>query len=124
MKAEVFVGIDVSKDRLDVQVRPLREAFAVKRDDGGLEELIARLRGIGPALVRGFALRRAAIATAAETALRHATSIIENSLPPRRLPPQCRSADTARLRAQPSINLVPRTRSRNTNDGQANIRKL
>jgi transposase len=51
MKMEAFVGIDVSKDRLDVQLRPLPDAFAVKRDDSGLEELIARLRGIGPALV-------------------------------------------------------------------------
>jgi len=51
MMAEVFVGIDVSKDRLDVQLRPLPDAFAVKRDDGGIEELIARLRDIGPALV-------------------------------------------------------------------------
>ena len=51
MKAEVFVGIDVSKDRLDVQARPLPEAFAVKRDDGGLEQLTARLRAIAPALV-------------------------------------------------------------------------
>ena len=34
MMAEVFVGIDVSKDRLDVQVRPLAEAcyiFAVAK---------------------------------------------------------------------------------------------
>src|SRR6266436_1421442 len=40
-----FVGIDVSKDRLDVHLRPSGEAFAVARDGKGLEELIARLRG-------------------------------------------------------------------------------
>ena len=33
----VFVGIDVSKDRLDVHVRPSGEAFVVTRDGKGLE---------------------------------------------------------------------------------------
>lgn len=39
----VFVGIDVSKDRLDVAVRPSDEVFAVSRDTAGLEELVVRL---------------------------------------------------------------------------------
>jgi transposase len=39
----IYVGIDVSKDRLDVHVRPSGEAFAVARDGNGLDELIARL---------------------------------------------------------------------------------
>ena len=47
----IYVGIDVSKDRLDVHVRPTGEAFVVTRDGGGLEELIARLRTISPALI-------------------------------------------------------------------------
>jgi transposase len=47
----IFVGIDVSKDRLDVHVRPSREAFAVTRDGKGLEELIDRLRAIEPQLI-------------------------------------------------------------------------
>lgn len=47
----IFVGIDVSKDRLDVHVRPSGEAFAVTRDGKGLEELVERLRGLAPALV-------------------------------------------------------------------------
>jgi transposase len=46
---QIYVGIDVSKDRLDVHVRPSREAFAVERSGEGLDELIARLRP--PALV-------------------------------------------------------------------------
>jgi transposase len=46
-----FVGIDVSKDRLDVHVRPSREAFAVTRDGKGLEELIDRLRALEPQLI-------------------------------------------------------------------------
>lgn len=47
----IFVGIDVSKDRLDVHVHPGGEAFAVARDGQGLEELVDRLRGLAPALV-------------------------------------------------------------------------
>jgi transposase len=46
-----FVGIDVSKDRLDVHVRPSGEAFAVPRDGAGLEQLAAKLRGLAPDLV-------------------------------------------------------------------------
>jgi transposase len=48
---DVFVGIDVSKDRLDICVRPSEEAFAVARDPEGLERLVERLRAISPALV-------------------------------------------------------------------------
>ncbi|MGY3696022.1 transposase [Bradyrhizobium sp. USDA 3240] len=47
----IYVGIDVSKDRLDVHVRPSGEAFAVARDGKGLEELVARLQVISPALI-------------------------------------------------------------------------
>jgi transposase len=47
----IFVGIDVSQDRLDVHVRPSREAFAVTRDGRGLEELIDRLRALEPQLI-------------------------------------------------------------------------
>ena len=36
------VGIDVSKDRLDVHVLPTGEAFAVARDGKGLERLVER----------------------------------------------------------------------------------
>lgn len=39
-----IVGIDVSKDRLDVYVLPQGESFAVARDAGGLDQLIERLR--------------------------------------------------------------------------------
>jgi transposase len=47
----LFVGIDVSKDRLDVHVRPSGETFVVARDDEGLARLIARLRSVQPRLV-------------------------------------------------------------------------
>ena len=39
-----IIGIDVSKDRLDVAVRPDGEAFAVSRTGGGIDELIERLK--------------------------------------------------------------------------------
>lgn len=47
----VVVGIDVSKDRLDVCVLPDGEAFAVPRDGEGLQTLTARLAGLRPELV-------------------------------------------------------------------------
>jgi transposase len=46
-----YVGIDVSKARLDVYVRPSGEAFVVARDDKGLAELVERLRAIASRLI-------------------------------------------------------------------------
>jgi transposase len=46
-----FVGIDVSKDRLDVHVLPTGEAFAVARNGEGLAKLNERLGGFGPVLI-------------------------------------------------------------------------
>jgi transposase len=46
-----FVGIDVSKDRLDVHLRPSGQAFAVPRDGPGFDQLLTRLRADPPALV-------------------------------------------------------------------------
>jgi transposase len=48
---QLFVGIDVSKDRLDGHVEPSGESFAVARDDAGLEQLIERITALGPSLV-------------------------------------------------------------------------
>jgi hypothetical protein len=48
---QVIVGIDVSKDQLDVAVRPSGEAFVVARNAAGLEELVQRLAGLAPHLV-------------------------------------------------------------------------
>jgi transposase len=47
----VFVGTDVSKDRLDSHLRPSGQAFAVAHDGPGLEELVGRLKPLAPALV-------------------------------------------------------------------------
>ena len=46
-----YVGIDVSKEKLDVHLRPSAEAFAVARDGKGLHELVERLRGVEPELI-------------------------------------------------------------------------
>lgn len=51
MSEQITVGIDVSKDRLDVHVRPTSEAFAVPRDGAGLATLCDRLKALAPALV-------------------------------------------------------------------------
>jgi transposase len=47
----IYVGVDVSKDRLDVAVRPSGEAFVVTRDGKGLNELVERLQVLAPALI-------------------------------------------------------------------------
>ena len=46
-----YVGIDVSKDRLDVHVLPQDEAFSVERNGKGLGELVERLKSFAPNLV-------------------------------------------------------------------------
>src|SRR5262249_55038792 len=68
---ELFVGIDVAKDRVDVHVQPTGEAFAVARDGKGLAELAERLKAIAPRLVvveatGGFELTVAAAVAGAE----------------------------------------------------------
>jgi len=47
----IVVGIDVSKDRLDVHVLPGGETFAVSRDAAGLEALVGRLLPLSPTTV-------------------------------------------------------------------------
>ena len=51
MLEQITVGIDVSKDHLDVHIRPSSEAFVVTRDGAGLTTLVDRLRPIAPHLV-------------------------------------------------------------------------
>ena len=48
---KVTVGIDVSKDRLDIAVRPGGEVFVVERNAAGLDGLVERLRPLAPHLV-------------------------------------------------------------------------
>jgi len=47
----IAVGIDVSKDRLDVAVDPDGEAFVVERNGTGLQQLVARLKQLAPTIV-------------------------------------------------------------------------
>jgi transposase len=49
--AMVYVGIDVSKDWLDVHVAPAGEDWRVRRDSAGLDELVGRIGGLGPLCV-------------------------------------------------------------------------
>jgi transposase len=67
----IIVGIDVSKDRLDVAVRPSGETFVVERNNAGLERLTQRVRELAPQLVAleatgGFETIAAAALAAAE----------------------------------------------------------
>jgi transposase len=47
----IFVGIDVSKDRLDVAVHPVGEGFSVSRTGAGIDELGERLKAMSPKVV-------------------------------------------------------------------------
>ena len=49
--APVFVGIDVSKHRLDIHLRPSGESFTIDHDDGSVAALIERLGALTPALI-------------------------------------------------------------------------
>ena len=50
-EAPLFVGIDVSKDRLDVAVRPTGEAWQAPYNSRGVSDLVHRLEKLGPQLV-------------------------------------------------------------------------
>jgi transposase len=47
----IIVGIDISKDQLDIRVRPSQDSFCVPRDAAGLEGLVERLLVLKPTLV-------------------------------------------------------------------------
>jgi transposase len=51
MKTEDFVGIDVSKQHLDVAVRPQGRHFIIPNDDRGLKQLLKRLTALKPQLI-------------------------------------------------------------------------
>lgn len=50
-EAPLFVGIDVSKDRLDVAVRPTGEAWQAPYNSRGVSDLVHRLEQLAPQLV-------------------------------------------------------------------------
>lgn len=49
--APIFVGIDVSKARLDVAVRPSGQSESVSNDQAGIKALVKRLGEIHPSLI-------------------------------------------------------------------------
>jgi transposase len=51
MSTQRFVGIDVSKDALDVVIRPDGTHARVPNTDDGFDQLVARLRPLGPDLI-------------------------------------------------------------------------
>jgi transposase len=46
-EVEQFIGIDVSKDTLDMGVYPSRETLHVSYDDAGIAHIVQRLKNIG-----------------------------------------------------------------------------
>lgn len=49
--AEVFVGIDVSKTRLDVAVLPNEKTWSTTNDDEGIADIVAKLQEQAPSLI-------------------------------------------------------------------------
>ena len=49
--APIFIGIDVSKARLDVAMRPLAEKLSVSNDEAGIKALVKRLSELKPVLI-------------------------------------------------------------------------
>jgi transposase len=50
-RGSLFIGIDVSKARLDVAVRPTGEQWRVANEERGIAELVGRVKKARPALV-------------------------------------------------------------------------
>lgn len=51
MSEDVFVGIDISKDRLDVHVLPTQERCTYEHDTKGIASLVKRLKKRAPVLI-------------------------------------------------------------------------
>jgi len=51
ISAPVFVGIDVSKDRLDVGLRPTSDRSAVANEGSDIATLVDRVRPLAPTLI-------------------------------------------------------------------------
>ena len=50
-RQNVFVGIDVAKDWLDIAVRPTGAAWRVAQDDEGIADLVRQLANLQPRLI-------------------------------------------------------------------------
>jgi len=51
MKTQVFVGLDVSKQHLDVAMRPQGRHFVTPNNDRGIKQLVKRLGALKPQLI-------------------------------------------------------------------------
>jgi len=51
MTTECFVGIDVSKDKVDLAVRPTNEEWQAPLTPGGIAQVVGRMREIAPTVV-------------------------------------------------------------------------
>ena len=47
----VYVGIDVSKNHVEVAVRPTGQTWTISNDESGIRELVSRLKALDPAIV-------------------------------------------------------------------------
>ena len=47
-RKEIFIGIGVAKDVLDIAVRPTGEQWRVANDEVGITDLVKRLRAAAP----------------------------------------------------------------------------
>ncbi len=74
----LFVGIDVSKDHLDVAVRPTGEAWQVSYDSQGISDLVGRLRELAPQLVVLEATGGMELAVAGELAAANLPVVVAN----------------------------------------------
>lgn len=96
----MFVGIEVSKDRLDVHRRPSAETFTVARNGQGLEQVAARSSAVRPELVALEASRnkRLRLWKSPGASARKAGSRSRRRRWPRSV---CRSPSSTRLRSAP-----------------------
>ena len=74
----LFVGIDVSKDHLDVAVRPTGEAWQVCYDSQEISDLVGRLRELAPQLVVLEATGGMELAVAGELAAANLPVVVAN----------------------------------------------
>lgn len=51
MHEDVFVGIDIAQERLDVHVLPQGNAFAYQNDANGIERLVRHLQEVAPTVI-------------------------------------------------------------------------
>src|SRR5690348_16491636 len=49
--APLYVGIDVSKEALDIHVRPTSLAFRLANDEDGIADLVTQLQKLQPAAI-------------------------------------------------------------------------